>query len=112
MPSLVDPISRPSSTSTVNSSLHHSASLPQLPGLSALASLASSSNSPQMRYVWNFQFRGTVLAFDSGRELVGGRRIWLHIVHGYQVVHQISQSLVYSMDLFQDITDVGKHAQA
>ncbi|PBP24790.1 GATA factor AREB gamma [Diplocarpon rosae] len=48
MPSL-DPISRPSSTSTQNSSLHHSASLPQLPGLSALASLASSSNPPQLR---------------------------------------------------------------
>ncbi|XMA16544.1 hypothetical protein WAI453_009335 [Rhynchosporium graminicola] len=42
-----DPISRPSSTSTVNSALHHSASLPQLPGLSALASLAT-SNVPQM----------------------------------------------------------------
>ncbi|KAI6716575.1 hypothetical protein JHW43_000834 [Diplocarpon mali] len=50
MPSL-DPISRPSSTSTQNSSLHHSASLPQLPGLSALASLASTSNPPQLRYV-------------------------------------------------------------
>ncbi|TVY83019.1 GATA type zinc finger protein [Lachnellula suecica] len=47
LPSL-DPISRPSSTSTQNS-LHHSASLPQLPGLSALASIASSSNSPQLR---------------------------------------------------------------
>ncbi|TGO13815.1 hypothetical protein BTUL_0063g00480 [Botrytis tulipae] len=45
----MDPISRPSSTSTVNSSLHHSASLPQLPGLSALASLASGTSSPQLR---------------------------------------------------------------
>ncbi|KAI9645635.1 GATA zinc finger protein 3 [Ciborinia camelliae] len=45
----MDPISRPSSTSTVNSSLHHSTSLPQLPGLSALASIASGTNSPQLR---------------------------------------------------------------
>ena len=82
MPSLVDPISRPSSTSTVNSSLHHSASLPQLPGLSALASLASSSNSPQMRYVCIFQFRGSVLGFGSGRKLVGFRRLCLHFGHG------------------------------
>ena len=51
LPTLGDPISRPSSTSTQNSTLHHSASLPQLPGLSALASIASSSNSPQLRYV-------------------------------------------------------------
>ncbi|TVY87617.1 GATA type zinc finger protein, partial [Lachnellula willkommii] len=42
----LEPISRPSSTST-QSSLHHSASLPQLPGMSALVSVAS--NSPQMR---------------------------------------------------------------
>jgi len=49
----LDPISRPSSTSTQNSSLHHSASLPQLPGLATLASIASSSASPQLRYVWN-----------------------------------------------------------
>ncbi|CAG8960857.1 hypothetical protein HYFRA_00002394 [Hymenoscyphus fraxineus] len=45
----MDPISRPSSTSTQNSSIHHSASLPQLPGLSALASMASSSLPPQLR---------------------------------------------------------------
>ncbi len=47
----LEPISRPSSTSTQNSIVHHSASLPQLPGLSALASLASTNNSPQLRYV-------------------------------------------------------------
>ena len=46
----IDPISRPSSTSTQHS-LHYSASLPQLPGLSALANLASSTRSPQLRYV-------------------------------------------------------------
>ncbi|KAM3077170.1 GATA zinc finger protein 3 [Clarireedia jacksonii] len=46
---VLEPISRPSSTSTVNSSLHHSTSLPQLPGLSALASLASGTSSPQLR---------------------------------------------------------------
>lgn len=48
----LDPISRPSSTSTQASTLHHSASLPQLPGLSALASVASTSNSPILRYVF------------------------------------------------------------
>ncbi|KAH8804766.1 hypothetical protein F5884DRAFT_679774 [Xylogone sp. PMI_703] len=46
---VLDPISRPSSTSTTGSSLHHSASLPQLPGLSTLASIASTNNSPHMR---------------------------------------------------------------
>lgn len=46
-----DPISRPSSTSTTQSAtLHHSASMPQLPGLSSLASVASGRNSPQLRY--------------------------------------------------------------
>ncbi|KAH6717193.1 hypothetical protein BKA61DRAFT_631154 [Leptodontidium sp. MPI-SDFR-AT-0119] len=68
MPSL-DPISRPSSTSTVNSSLHHSASLPQLPGLSALASLASSSNSPQMRA---FNVGPTPLSYSSPSATSGG----------------------------------------
>lgn len=51
----IDPISRPSSTSTTqSSSLHHSTSmpqLPQLPGLSALASIASDRDSPILRYV-------------------------------------------------------------
>jgi len=69
MPSLVDPISRPSSTSTVNSSLHHSASLPQLPGLSALASLASSSNSPQMRA---FNVGPTGMSYSSPSATSGG----------------------------------------
>jgi hypothetical protein len=55
---MMEPISRPSSTSTQNSTLHHSASLPQLPGLSALASLASTNNSPQLRYVGIWKRRG------------------------------------------------------
>ncbi len=75
MPSL-DPISRPSSTSTQNSSLHHSASLPQLPGLSALGAIASlassSSNSPQLRYVQEGFCSGIRFNVSSG---VGYRRI-------------------------------------
>ncbi|KAK2630601.1 hypothetical protein QTJ16_001421 [Diplocarpon rosae] len=68
MPSL-DPISRPSSTSTQNSSLHHSASLPQLPGLSALASLASSSNPPQLRA---FNVGPTAMNYSSPSATSGG----------------------------------------
>ena len=65
----LEPISRPSSTSTQNSTMHHNASLPQLPGLSALASLASANGSPQLRYVWKVcMARGHTL---SGVE-VGG----------------------------------------
>ncbi|KAL2061980.1 hypothetical protein VTL71DRAFT_7358 [Oculimacula yallundae] len=63
-----DPISRPSSTSTVNSTLHHSASLPQLPGLSALASLAT-SNAPQMRA---FNVGPTGLSYSSPSATSGG----------------------------------------
>ncbi|GJC88288.1 putative GATA zinc finger [Colletotrichum tofieldiae] len=44
----IEPISRPSSTSTSESA---SASLPQLPGISALAQANSATSSPQMRYV-------------------------------------------------------------
>ncbi|KAK1594403.1 GATA zinc finger protein [Colletotrichum navitas] len=43
----IEPISRPSSTSTSESA---SASLPQLPGISALAQANSATSSPQMRY--------------------------------------------------------------
>ncbi|KAK2064367.1 hypothetical protein LY76DRAFT_84802 [Colletotrichum caudatum] len=42
----IEPISRPSSTSTSESA---SASLPQLPGISALAQANSATSSPQMR---------------------------------------------------------------
>jgi hypothetical protein len=62
----MDPISRPSSTSTQNSTLHHSASLPHLPGLpglSALASLASTNNSPQLRYVGTWTRCGRYLGW-------------------------------------------------
>lgn len=70
----MDPISRPSSTSTQNSSLHHSASLPQLPGLSALASIASTSGSPQLRYVlWRVRGvrdgKSTLLKREESREV-------------------------------------------
>ncbi|KAI9054983.1 hypothetical protein LZ554_002126 [Drepanopeziza brunnea f. sp. 'monogermtubi'] len=65
----IDPISRPSSTSTQNSSLHHNASLPQLPGLSALASLASSSNTPQLRA---FNVGPTAMSYSSPSATSGG----------------------------------------
>lgn len=47
----IDSIPRPSEISQPPPSLHHSSSLPQLPGLSALASIASGRESPILRYV-------------------------------------------------------------
>ncbi|RFU35630.1 hypothetical protein B7463_g699, partial [Scytalidium lignicola] len=64
LPSL-DPISRPSSTSTVGSSLHHTASLPQLPGLSTLASIASNNNSPHLRAFNGAQGSGMSIGYNT-----------------------------------------------
>ncbi|OBT52530.1 hypothetical protein VE04_07693 [Pseudogymnoascus sp. 24MN13] len=42
---------KPRSTSAVSSTLHHSASMPQLPALSSLASIAASADSHPLRSV-------------------------------------------------------------
>lgn len=64
----LDPISRPSSTSTQHSTIHHSNSLPQLPGLSALANIASSSNSSPLRYVGRF-YKSYLCFQEDGRHV-------------------------------------------
>jgi hypothetical protein len=76
LPSM-DPISRPSSTSTQHS-LHYSASLPQLPGLSALANIASSTRSPQLRYVW---VHGRMRERGEHSEAISSRGLWKALLH-------------------------------